>query len=115
MSERPHPGRRKMATEQPETEASLTALRNRRDAILEAARQRKATDIRVFGSLAKGDAHEESDVDFLVSMDPDATLVDLIGLEQDLEELLGREVDVVTEEEVRSRFQEEVQSTAVRL
>ena len=80
-----------------------------------AARQRKTTGIRVFGSLARGEAHEESDVDFLVSMDPDGTLVDPIGLGQDLEELLGREVGVVMEGEARSELQEEVQSTAVRL
>lgn len=104
-----------MSTEQREAEADLEAIRDHREAILQVARQRKAADIRVFGSLAKGASHEESDVDFLVSMNPDATLVDLIGLEQDLEALLGREVDVVTENEVRPRFQKEVQSTAVRL
>lgn len=115
MSEGPKPSRLKMSTGQPKAEADLEALRGHRDAILQIARQRKATNIRVFGSLAKGAAHGGSDVDFLVSMDSDATLVDLIGLEQDLEALLGREVDVVTEDEVRPRFQEEVQSTAVRL
>jgi predicted nucleotidyltransferase len=104
-----------MSTEQPEAEADLDALRDHRDAILRVARQRKATDIRVFGSLANGTVHHESDVDFLVSMDPDATLVDLIGLEQDLEVLLGREVDVVTDGELRSRFKDEVQSSAVPL
>ena len=104
-----------MSTEPFRAEDDLEFLRDHRDAILQAARRRKASDIRVFGSLAKGTAREDSDVDFLVRMDPGATLVDLIGLEQDLEALLGRDVDVVTENEIRPRSQEEVQTTAVRL
>jgi predicted nucleotidyltransferase len=104
-----------MSNEEPGAETDLDSLRDHRDAILQAARRRKASDIRVFGSLARGIAHEDSDVDFLVRMDPDATLVDLIGLEQDLEALLGREVDVLTEDEVRPQLQEEVLSTAVPL
>lgn len=81
-----------MSTEPSKAEADLEVLRDHRDAILRIARRRKATDIRVFGSLAQGTGQEDSDVDFLVSMDSDATLVDLIGLEQDLEALPGRDV-----------------------
>jgi predicted nucleotidyltransferase len=93
----------------------LEDLRYLRDAILKLAHRRKARNIRVFGSLAKGTAGEASDIDFLVSMDLDATLVDLIGLEQDLEELLGRDVDVLTEDAIHPRLREDIRSTVIRL
>ena len=54
-----------------------------------------ARNVRIFGSLARGDAWAESDVDVLVSFEPGRSLLDLIGLQQDLTELLGRKVDVV--------------------
>jgi uncharacterized protein len=95
--------------------ASLDALRDLREPILQIAHRRKATNIRVFGSIARGAANDESDIDFLVSMEPDATLVDLIGLEQDLKALLGREVDVLTDDAVHPHLEEEVRSSAVRL
>lgn len=93
----------------------LERIRDLRDAILQVARRRKASNVRVFGSLAKHTATEASDIDFLVTMDPDATLVDLIGLEQDLEALLGRDVDVLTDDAIHPRMRDEVRSTATRL
>lgn len=93
----------------------LDDIRDLREAILQLARRRKATNVRVFGSIARHTATRTSDVDFLVSMEPDATLVDLIGLEQDLEELLGHDVDVLTDDALHPRIEDEVRSTAVRL
>jgi predicted nucleotidyltransferase len=93
----------------------LTTLRALRDTILQLAQRRKATNVRVFGSVAKRTARGASDIDFLVSMERGATLVDLIGLEQDLEALLGRDVDVLTDDAIHPRLAEEVRSTAVRL
>jgi uncharacterized protein len=55
-----------------------------------------ARNLRVFGSVARGDDHAHSDVDLLVDMDPDRSLLDVVGLGQDLEELLDRRVDVLT-------------------
>lgn len=75
---------------------SLDALRERRADILATARQRHASRVRVFGSVARGDAADSSDVDFLVDFDPEASLVDQVGLMQDLEALLGVTVDVVS-------------------
>lgn len=94
---------------------SIEALRSRRDAILQVAQGRKAMDVRVFGSFARGTAREDSDIDFLVSMAPDATLVDLIGLEQDLGALLGRGVNVATDDNPPTPFQEEARRTAIPL
>jgi len=70
---------------------------DKRDAILALAAKYGASNVRVFGSVAEGEATEASDVDFLVDLEPDRSLFDLGGLLMDLQELLGRKVDVVTE------------------
>lgn len=67
-----------------------------RDAILELARRHGAHDVRIFGSVARGDASAESDLDLLVTLDEDRSLLDHIALQQDLEDLLGVKVDVVS-------------------
>jgi len=74
-----------------------TFLIEKRAAILSLAAQYGARNVRVFGSAARGDAGPESDFDLLVDLEPGRTLLDHIGLWQDLEELLGRPVDVVVE------------------
>lgn len=93
----------------------LTDLRSRRSEIIETARARGASRVRVFGSVARGDATASSDVDFLVDLDEGRGLFDLGGLLMDLQELLGCEVDVVTEAGMRSRVSERVLSDAVDL
>lgn len=74
---------------------TLADLRARRDEILRIAAARGARDVRVFGSVARGDARPDSDVDFLVDLSPDRTLFDLSGLILDLQEALERDVDVI--------------------
>lgn len=69
----------------------LAPLRNQ---IIEIAKQHGAYNVRVFGSVARGEARIDSDVDFLVEFLPHRNLLDRIALIQDLEELLGRKVDV---------------------
>ena len=71
-------------------------LQQRRHDIFRIAAQYGARNIRVFGSVARGDDRAHSDVDLLVDMDPDRSLLDIVGLGQDLEELLDRKVDVLT-------------------
>ena len=73
----------------------LLAL-NRRQ-ILDTAARYGASNVRVFGSAARHDAEPSNDIDLLVQMDRGRTMLDLVGLWQDLEELLGCKVDVVTE------------------
>jgi hypothetical protein len=68
----------------------------KRTEILRLAEKHGALSIRVFGSVARGEGREESDVDFLVEFDKGRTLFDLIGLRLDLKDLLGIEVDIVT-------------------
>lgn len=88
---------------------TLQELRTaRRGEILRIASKRGAHNVRVFGSVARGDSDERSDVDFLVDMDPGRTLFDLSGLLLDLEALLGTSDDVVTERGLRPRIRERV-------
>ena len=73
-------------------------IEEKRDDILRIANRHGARHVRVFGSVARGEAEPESDVDFLVKMDPDRSLLDLSALVADLKDLLGRNVDVVSDD-----------------
>lgn len=73
-------------------------LRDRREDILRVAAQHGAQKVRVFGSAARGDAGPDSDLDFLVEFEEGRSLLDVTALWQDLEELLGRKVDIVEPE-----------------
>ncbi len=83
-------------------------LKRHRDRILELAAQFGANNVRVFGSWATGDAHADSDVDLLVDLDPDRSLLDQVGLLQALEELLGRRVDLVVDGGVSPYLREQI-------
>ncbi|MDV2482444.1 nucleotidyltransferase family protein [Methanoculleus sp. Wushi-C6] len=72
-------------------------LLERREEILAVAARHGARAVRVFGSVARGEETPASDLDLLVEFEPGRSLLDQIALAQDLEDLLGREVDVVTE------------------
>jgi excisionase family DNA binding protein len=83
--------------------------------IKELAGSRHASNVRLFGSVAQGRADVLSDVDFLVDLGPKATLLDLAGLELDLEALLGRRVDVGDAASLRSDFRARVLSESIPL
>ncbi len=87
-------------------------LRHRSD-VLRLASQYGATDVRVFGSVARGESDEDSDIDLLVRMTPGRSLLDIGGLLMDLQDLLGRRVDVVTERGLRPRIRERVLREAI--
>jgi uncharacterized protein len=72
-------------------------LKEKREAILRMAATRGAYNVRLFGSAARGETSEDSDIDFLVEFEPGRSLLDHAALVLDLEELLGRKVDIVTE------------------
>jgi predicted nucleotidyltransferase len=90
-------------------------LQSRRDEILTLARRHGVTQIRVFGSMARGDARADSDIDFLVEVGPDTTPWFPGGLVVDLEELLDRRVQVVTERGLDSLLRDRVLGEAVPL
>jgi hypothetical protein len=93
----------------------LEVLRSHRRAILDAAARHGARNVRVFGSTVRGDAGPTSDVDFLVDIEPGRSLLDVIGLEQDLEELLGRRVEVLTDGGLSPYLQERILTEAQAL
>ena len=99
-----------MAIPLPDTE--VTMLQDLRADILRIADLHGARNVRVFGSEARGDATPASDLDLLVDMDKDRSLLDLVGLGQDLEDLLGRRVDVVTEAGLNSRLRAAIVASA---
>jgi predicted nucleotidyltransferase len=90
-------------------------LKEKRDAILCVCAKHGARNVRVFGSVARGEADEQSDIDLLVDMEPGRSLLDLGGLLMDLQALLGQKVDVVTERGLKPRIRERVLAEAVAL
>jgi len=94
---------------------SSSILQKYRTEILDLAMRHGARDVRVFGSLARGEGSEGSDLDLLVKLGEGRSLLDLVGLKQDLEDLLSRPVDVVTERALSPYLRERVLSEAVPL
>jgi len=89
--------------------------KTRREEILRLAAKYGANNVRVFGSVARGNSDHFSDVDFLVDLEPGRSLFDLGGLLMALQELLGVKVDVVTAKGLRPRIREQVVASAVGL
>ena len=90
-------------------------IQENREEIMKLARKHGARRVRVFGSVVRGEAGPESDVDFLVEMEPGRSLLDMGGLLMDLRQALGRNVDVVTERGLKPRIRERVLKEAVAL
>lgn len=91
------------------------AVKNKRDEIRRIAERHGATNIRLFGSLARGEARDESDIDLLVDVTSHTSSWFPIGLILDLENLLGRRVEVVTERSLNKNLRERVLREAVPL
>lgn len=93
----------------------IQALRERREEILQIAAKHGARTVRIFGSVARGEADAASDLDLLVEMEPGRSLLDLGGLLMELQDLLDARVDVVTEKGLRERIRDRVLKDAVPL
>lgn len=91
---------------------ALTSLHDHRDEILRLAEAFGAVSVRVFGSAARGDDDEDSDVDLLVTWNDGASLTDWAGFQQEIECLLGRRVDVVSEASLHWSIRDRVLSEA---
>jgi predicted nucleotidyltransferase len=83
-------------------------LKEKREEILRIAARHGARNVRVFGSLARGEADAQSDIDLLVEFEPDRSLLDHAALWLELQELLGCKVDVVSEGGVKVRIRDRV-------
>jgi len=90
-------------------------LKVKRQEILAIAARHGASNLRVFGSVARGEAGPESDLDILVEMQPDKSLMDHIALMQDLEDLLQQKVDVVSERALHWYIRDQVHAEATPL
>lgn len=90
-------------------------IENKRNDILRIAAQHGASNIRVFGSVARGEAEPESDLDLLIQLESGRSLLDLIAIKQDLEDLLERKVDVLTESAISPYLRERILREAVPL
>lgn len=90
-------------------------LKQKRDEIIRAASRHGAKNIRLFGSAARGEAGPDSDIDFLVDLEPDRSLFDLGELLLDLQELLEHKVDVVTEDSIYWLLRRRILKEAVPL
>ena len=95
--------------------ASLREVVRHREEILAVAARHGASNVRVFGSVARGEADDRSDIDFLVDLEHGRSLFDLAGLLVDLEDLLDRPVDVATVPGLKTRIRDRVLAEAVAL
>ena len=91
------------------------AITDKRDEIIQIASSYGARNVRVFGSVARGDARPSSDLDLLIQLAPGRSLLDIIAIKQDLEDLLGCKVDVVTEAALSPYIREQVLREATAL
>jgi hypothetical protein len=85
-----------------------TGLEKVRKKALPVFKKHGVTRAAVFGSFARGEAGENSDLDFLVEFEGDKTLLDLVALQQELEEVMGKKVDVVTYASLNPRIREQI-------
>lgn len=91
----------------------LELLKLKHTDIVTIAARYGAHNVRVFGSVARAEADDASDIDFLVEMEPGRSLFDLGGMQSELETALGRRVDVVTEKGLKSRIRARVLQEAI--
>ncbi len=90
-------------------------LQQQKDEILATADRYHAVNVRLFGSVARGDASEESDIDLLVDFLPGSTLLDQVALIQELSTKLGRKVDVVSSRALNKHLRQRILKESVNL
>ncbi|MEX0655310.1 MAG: nucleotidyltransferase family protein [Phycisphaeraceae bacterium] len=94
---------------------ALADIQKQRDQILHLAEQHGARHVRLFGSVVRGQASPDSDLDVLVQFDDDRSLLDHVALKQELEDLLGCRVDVVEDEALYRSLKDRILAEAVEL
>jgi len=93
----------------------IEALKQKRAEIIPIAERNGSRKVRILGSLVRGDSGIDSDVDFLIELEPERSLLDIVAIKQDLEDLLQRKVDVVTESAVSPYIRREIVRQAISL
>ncbi|NLN88489.1 MAG: nucleotidyltransferase family protein [Syntrophomonadaceae bacterium] len=97
------------------TRELLQEIQQKREQIINISESHGAYNVRVFGSVTRGDENEQSDIDFLMDFVPGSSLIDLISVKQSLEELLNRKVDVVTEKALHPGIRDTALKEAIPL
>ena len=90
-------------------------IMKRRENILKIAKAHGATNLKIFGSYARGDEKPGSDIDLLVELEPGRSLLDIIAIKQDIEDMINRKVDVVTADALSPYIREEIMQEAIAL
>jgi predicted nucleotidyltransferase len=91
------------------------SLEDKRSEILRIAASHGAQTVRVFGSRSRGQARSDSDLDLLITLEDGRSLLDIVAIKQDLEDLLGHKVDVVTEASISPYIRDSILEKAIRL
>ena len=86
----------------------LKSLKQNKEQLLKIASKRGASNIRIFGSVSREEDTAESDIDFLVSLEQGRSLLDLVGLQQDLSSYLLRNVDVISDDGINKYLREKI-------
>jgi uncharacterized protein len=94
---------------------AVDLVNEQRADIVRIAKANGATRVRIFGSFARGMARADSDLDLIVDLEPGRHLLDLVAIKQDLEDLLGRQVHVVTEAAISPYIRDEILRDATSL
>lgn len=94
---------------------SFTQIKDRREEILDIASKYGIGNIRVFGSVARGNQTSDSDIDLLVTLDQDRSLLDRIGFMQEMESMFNVKVDVVNEKAVHKLIRETVLNEVIKI
>jgi predicted nucleotidyltransferase len=102
-------------TDMTRTPPTLEALRERRDEILAIMHKHGVSNVRVVGSVARGEAEADSDVDLLIAFPANRSVFDLVGLWLDLKDLLGYEVSLIPDSANDEKFMQSVLEDAVAL
>lgn len=94
---------------------TLDQLRERREELLNIAKKRGAFNVRVFGSISRGEETPQSDIDLLVTIEKGRSLLDIIGLQQDLSNLLARKVDVISDDSLNKYLRARILNEATAI
>lgn len=95
--------------------SGIDLLNRNKDKILKIASENGLSNIRIFGSTARGEDHSDSDIDLLVQIEDGRTLFDLIRFKQKVEELVGRKIDVVSDQGINEMIKETIMNEVIQL
>ncbi len=94
---------------------NLAQLKQYKNEIIQLAQKYNSTNVRIFGSVARGENTPDSDIDFLIDMTPEQDLFDFIRLTRELSQLLGCKVDIVHSNSLHHSIRQQILDEAISL